>query len=123
MPIRFERSVDDPIVTLIFVDPLDTPDIQDANTQITQLLTEMGVLYMIIDIRDAEITFGESIALLEGPETPGLTTEPRIKFVFLGAPILHDPTNQQHVPVFAARDEAVDYLLQEIASRAHPDSE
>lgn len=118
MPILVERDVDDPMVRFIFEGTLDAETISEANTQMQRLLDEMGTFYAIVDIRGTETTFGEAAALLESPGMPSIAAEPRIHFVYLGQTVPHDPTNQQHVPVFTTKEAAEDYIRQKIAEGA-----
>ena len=118
MPILVERTVDEPIVRFIFEGQLDAETIQEANAQMKSLLDEMGSFYAIVDIRGTETTFGEAAALLESPSTPSVVAESRIHFVYLGQTVPHDPTNQQRVPVFSAKETAEEYVRQQIATGA-----
>jgi hypothetical protein len=122
MPILVERAVDEPIVRFVFEGMLDAETVQEANTQMAALLEELGSFYAVIDIRGLETTFGEAAALLEGPNSPSVVAEPRIKFVYLGQTVPDDPTNQQRVPVFKSKEAAFDFIRQEIAKNALPDA-
>jgi hypothetical protein len=112
MTIQIERSIDDPIVTITFEGQLDPDSVRLIDEQAGLLLQEMGTFYAILDIRGTETTFGEILALLESLET----AEDRVKFVFVGPGIPHDPTNPSAKPVFENKEQATDYILKHIAS-------
>lgn len=114
MTIRIERSIDDPIVTFVFEGPLDPYAVHDVDEKAAQLLQEMGMFYAILDIRGTQMTFGEALALFESLRSPASP----VKFVFVGEPVPHDPTGDPTEKIFSNKDEAVEYILQDIAAHA-----
>lgn len=118
MPVRVERSIDDPIVTFIFEGILDSETIQEVKAQTAQLLAEMGTFYGVIDLLGIETTFSEAIALLESSYVPALSTDPRINFVFVGQPARDEPKNQTGGPVFSNKEAALEHIRREIATNA-----
>ncbi len=118
MPVRVEKSVDDPIVTFTFEGGLDAETLEQVKLQTTQLLAEMGTFYAVIDLQRVETTFGEALALLGSSSVPALRADPRINYVFVGQPIQDDPINQMGVPVFPNKEIAFEYIRREIATNA-----
>ncbi len=118
MLVRVERAIDDPIVTFTFESILDTESIQELKTQTTQLLTEMGMFYGVVDLREIETTVGEAITLLESSNMFSLSANPRVSFIFVGKTIPGDPTNQTRVPIFDNKEDAWEYIRREIAANA-----
>jgi hypothetical protein len=123
MPIRIERSVDDPIVTFIFEGALDQDAVQDAKMQTAQLLTEMGLLYAVIDLRNTATTEEQAAALFSGPDIPALSSDGhgRLRFVFVKTQLANAPASQRSEPSFSTREEATDYILKDIAGHAPGD--
>lgn len=113
MTIRIERSIDDPIVSFTFEGDLDPESVRATDVKAGQLLQEMGTFYAIIDIRGTQITFGEVMALLQSFEI----SDSRVKFVFVGPPVLHDPTKPSGDPVFENKDQAISQRMARIRRR------
>lgn len=118
MPVRVERSIDDPIVTFIFEGLLDPETLEEVKSQTAQLLAEMGTFYGVIDLRGIETTFSEAIALLESSYVPALSADPRINFVFVGQPAPDESKNQTGGPVFSNKEAALEHIRREIATNA-----
>lgn len=118
MPISIEQAVDEPIITVSFVGALDPENIREVNEKLAKMFGESGVVYTILDVRESEITFGEVVTLLDNPDSFPLTSDPRIKYVFVGQSVPHDPTNQMNAPVFSGKEQAVEYIRKEIATNA-----
>lgn len=118
MPIRVEKSIDDPIITFTFVGVVDPETVQEANAQLAEAINSMGMLYVMVDLRDTEMTQGEAVALIEVPDAPSFMEHPRIRTVFIGQPVPHDPTSPPQSPVFANEEDALDYIHQQIAGKA-----
>jgi hypothetical protein len=118
MPVRVERSIDDPIVTFIVEGILHSETIQEVKAQTTQLLAEMGTFYGVVDLQGIETSIGETIGLLESSYGPALSTDPRINFVFVGQPAHDDPKNLTGVPLFTNNEAALEYIRREIATHA-----
>ena len=79
MPIRVEKSIDDPIITFTFGGVVDPETVQEANAQLAEAINSMGMLYVMVDLRDTEMTQGEAIALIEVPDAPSFMEHPRIR--------------------------------------------
>jgi hypothetical protein len=118
MSIHVQQSIDDPIITFAFEGQIDPESFQEASAQLAEAVETLGLLYVILDLRDTEMTQGEAIALIESPDTPSLTEHPRIRLVFVGKPVPHDPTKPFQAPVFGNDEEALEYIRQEIARNA-----
>jgi hypothetical protein len=118
MPIHVEKSIDDPIITFTFEGEIDPETVEEASTQLAEAVETMGTLYVVLDLRSTEMTQGEAIALIESPDTSSLVSHPRIRLVFVGDPVPHDPTKPFQAQVFSNEDDALDYIHQEIARNA-----
>jgi hypothetical protein len=118
MPIHVEQSVDDPIMTFMFEGEINPETVEEASAQLAEAVDTMGILYVVLDLRSTEMTQGEAVALIESPDTPSLMSHPRIRLVFVGTPVPHDPTKPFQAPVFGSDEDALDYIRQDIANNA-----
>ena len=118
MPIRVERSVDDPIVTFTFEGVMDSETIQELKAQTAQLITEMGTFYGVIDLGGVETTVSEAVALLERSDGLSLSTDPRVSLVFVGRIVPDNSINQTGAPIFDNKEDAWEYIRREIAANA-----
>lgn len=118
MSIHVQQSIDDPIITFAFEGEMNQETVQEASAQLAEAIETLGLLYAIIDLRDTEMTQGEAVALLDGAGSPPLMSHPRVRLVFVGKPVPHDPTNPSQAPVFGNDEEALEYIRQEIANNA-----
>jgi hypothetical protein len=118
MPIHVHQSIDDPIMTFAFEGEIEPETVQEASAQLAEAVETLGILYVVLDLRDTEMTQGEAIALIESPETPSLMAHPRIRLVFVGGNVPHDPTKPYQVPEFSNDEEALEYIRREIANNA-----
>lgn len=122
MTVAVELAIDEPIVTVTFEGALTPEAVEGMQQQLARLLTQMGMFYVLVDVRGTGMTFGEALTLLEGAFPPGATggasfhADPRIRFVFLGQPVPDDPTNRLRVPVFASKDAALAHIHADIAN-------
>lgn len=114
MSIRVERSVDDPIVTFTFDGILNLETVQEMQTQMGQLLAELGTFYAVIDFQGTGIT--EAVSLLGNSSMPALRADPRINYVFVGQPVQDNLTNQTGIPLFPNKEMAFEYIRREIAT-------
>jgi hypothetical protein len=121
MPVTVERSLDDPIITLIFDGAVDQNIVNEASSKAAQLLAQMGIYYAIMDIRGAQIPLETFMRLLENSTTSTLLRDPRVTLIFVRHSTLNEPTAIAAAPRFATKDEALEYVRRHIAGSAPRD--
>ena len=116
MSVTFEQSVDDPIVTMIIQGSVDSETIQELHEQMAQRLTEMGVLYAIVDVTGVSESFTESAGTVT-LVLQDLRREGRIVLAFVAPDASPDQLDQSEVPVFSSREAARVHITRRIAER------
>ena len=116
MPVVFEQSIDDPMVTIVLQGSVDSEAMEELHEQTAQQLTEMGVLYAIVDVTGVPESFIESAGTVMSA-LQDLQREGRIVLAFVAPDASPDQLDQSEVPVFSSREAARVHITRRIAER------
>jgi len=118
MSVSVERFVDDPIVTFVFADRLDSGTMEAFRQHKDELLQSMGAFYAILDVRSVPLPLDDVIATLDGDDAYNLAAEPRIRFTVLVQSDVQTSNDPTIFAVFEDKDEVLEYVHKDIASKA-----
>lgn len=116
MPIAFEQSIDDPIVTIDLEGSVDPEAMQELHEQTARRLTEIGVLYAIVDVTGVPASFSESMESVTSV-LQDLQRGERIELAFVAQDAPPDQPDQSKIPVFSSREAARAHITRRIAER------
>jgi hypothetical protein len=119
MPATVEQLPDEPIILLTFSGVINAETVRDAFIESAALAEKIeGTVYRITDIRQGEANFRDVLGVVAQvrSRTPGSSSDPKIKGVFVGthplARLYADFMRQMGIqtPFFKTLEEALDYI-------------
>ena len=118
MTITTESYIDDPIVRVIIEGAVTDEQVKQMHQEVLAECGQIGVCYIILDVRGAEATLHETIALLLSDRLAALQSDGQMHVVLVGSPSPNEVLDNIKFPMFDDPDEAALYIQKQVATHS-----